>query len=178
MQTFPSKKTSAIKNSFSAIETKSENASVYLFKLAENLELYPFRLNSRDKVIYHLAGVYASNFINAVLYQSQKLSEMLNLKKYNFNDIFAPLFFSTILNIKKSGPVMALSGPVERGDPVTVRKHISAIKQSGEIKSDILLSYLSLSLILIQTAKEKSGTLNKGQVEIKQILEKELHKIR
>jgi predicted short-subunit dehydrogenase-like oxidoreductase (DUF2520 family) len=174
MQTFPSKKTSAIKNSFSAIETKSENASVYLFKLAENLELYPFRLNSRDKVIYHLAGVYASNFINAVLYQSQKLSEMLNLKKYNFNDIFAPLFFSTILNIKKSGPVMALSGPVERGDPVTVRKHISAIKQSGEIKSDILLSYLSLSLLLIHAAEEKTGTLNMGQVEIKKILKKEL----
>jgi predicted short-subunit dehydrogenase-like oxidoreductase (DUF2520 family) len=174
MQTFPSLKTRDIKNSFSAVETTSDIASGYLFKLAKNLKLNPFRINSADKVIYHLAGVYASNFINAVLYQSQKLSCMLNLKDYSFNDIFAPLFLSTIRNINKSGPVQALSGPVERGDPETVKKHIKALQELTDKNPDMLLSYLSLSMLLLQTAEEKSGSLNTGQLEIKQILDKEL----
>jgi predicted short-subunit dehydrogenase-like oxidoreductase (DUF2520 family) len=174
MQTFPSKKTRDIKNSFSAVESVSDTACNYLFKLSKDLKLNPFRINSADKVIYHLAGVYASNFINAVIYQSRKLAGMLNLEDYSFNDIFAPLFLSTIRNIKKSGPVQALSGPVERGDPDTIKKHINALKKSADRNRDILLSYLSLSLILVQAAEEKSGSLNKGQTEIKQLLEKEL----
>ncbi len=174
MQTFPSKKTVEIKNSFSAVETSSDAARDYLFKLAKDMELNPFRLNSSDKVIYHLAGVYASNFINAVLYQSQKLFDMLNLENYSFNDVFAPLFLSTIKNIQKSGPVNALSGPIERGDPETIKKHIKALKKSTCKNPDVLISYLSLSLLLVQAAEEKSGSLNKGQAEIKQLLEQEL----
>ena len=170
MHTFPLKKTRQIKNSFSAVETNSESAYEYLFKLARDMKLNPFRLNSTDKVIYHLAGVFASNFINAVLYQSKKLAGMLNLNDYSFNDVFDPLFLSTIQNIKKTGPVNALSGPVERGDSETIKKHIKALQGYPEI----LHSYLSLSLILIETAKERSGSLNPGQLEIKQILEKEL----
>jgi len=174
MQTFPSRKTRDIKNSFSAVETVSDSAYEYLFKLAKDLELNPFRLNSSDKVIYHLAGIYASNFINAVLYQSSKLSGKLNLENNSFNDIFAPLFLSTIRNIKKSGPANALSGPVERGDPDTIKKHINALKESVDKNPNVLQSYLSLSLLLIQAAEEKSVSLNKGQIEIKQLLEQEL----
>jgi len=177
MQTFPSKKTRNIKNSFSSIETASDNASDYLFGLAKDLILNPFRLNSADKVNYRLAGVYASNFINAVLFQSQKLADILNIKDHSYNDIFAPLLLSTVKNIIKSGPVQALSGPIERGDPDTIRKHIKSLKQSSGKNTDALLSYISLSLILIKAAAEKSGCLNKGQVEIKEILEKSLSEL-
>ena len=174
MQTFPSKKTREIKNSFSSVETNSDIVSGYLFTLANDLGLNPFRLKSADKVNYHLAGVYASNFINAVLFQSQKFVESLNLKDYSFNDIFAPLFLSAVSNIKKSGPVQALSGPIERGDPATIKKHIKSLKKSAGKNRELLLSYISLSLLLIKAAGEKSGTLNKGQIEIKHILEKTL----
>jgi len=174
MQTFPSKKTKNIKHSFSAIETDTDTAGDYLFKLAAKLELNPFRLHSSEKVIYHVAGVYASNFINAVLYQSKVFAEKLNLKNGSFNDVFAPLFLSTIRNIINSGPAHALSGPVERGDSDTIKKHIKALKETSDKNQDILLSYLSLSLLLVKAADEKSGFLNEGQTEIKHLLEKEL----
>jgi predicted short-subunit dehydrogenase-like oxidoreductase (DUF2520 family) len=177
LQTFPSRKRRRIKNCYSAIETESEEAFAYLLKLSTRLQLNPFRINSVDKIIYHLAGVYASNFINSVLFQSRKLFELLNLREYSFNDLFAPLFISTIKNIAESGPAEALSGPVERGDYETVINHIREIRKLSCKNMDILQSYLSLSLWLINAAEEKSGSLNSGQVEIKKLLTGELNKV-
>jgi len=174
MQTFPSRRRINIKNSYAAVETKSIEISEYLFILARDLELKPFRIESQYKTIYHLAGVYSSNFLNAVLFQSQRLFDQLKLKRYSFNDILAPLYNSTIRNIKLSSPAKALSGPIERGDLDTVKKHIRELKRLPGIKEDILNSYLVLSLSLIDATKIKYGKLNSSQLKIKELLLKEL----
>ena len=177
MQTFPSRRRRNIKNSFAAIETFSNEASDYLFKLSLDLKLNPFLINSGNKAIYHLAAVFASNFINAVLFQSQQLFELLGLRGFSFNDIFAPLYSSTLKNIKITSPARALSGPIERGDLETIKKHISEIKRISGVKPDILSLYISLSLSLIDVTAIKSGKLNTRHIEIKNFLKKELSKI-
>jgi len=178
MQTFPSRRRRVIRNSFSAIESLSSEASDYLFKLSKDLKLNPFLIDSGNKVIYHLAAVFASNFINAVLFQSQQLFEILGLKEYSFNDIFAPLYYSTIKNIKITSPAGALSGPIERGDLETIKKHIREIKRNSGIKRDILSSYVSLSLSLVDASAVKSGKLFDRQMEIKNFLKNEWSKIK
>ena len=178
MQTFPSRRRRDIRNSFSAIETHSKAASEYLFKLSNDLKLNPFCIETRNKVIYHLAGVYASNFINAVLFQSQQLFNLLEIKKYTFSDIFTPLYSATIKNIKLSGPAKALSGPIERGDVNTIKKHIFEIKRISDKQPDILISYLSLSLLLVKASELKSGKLQGRHMEIIEILKKELKEIK
>ncbi|MDR3609951.1 MAG: DUF2520 domain-containing protein [Ignavibacteriaceae bacterium] len=178
MQTFPSRKKRSITNSFSAIETISNEANDYLFKLSKNLKLNPFRLKSGNKVLYHLAGVYASNFINASLFQSQQLFEMSGIKEYSFNDIFAPIFLSTAHNIKKNSPAKALSGPVERGDLDTIKKHIREIKRLHVKMPDLLYSYLSSSLLLIDASLVKFGKLTESHHEIKKMLLKELSELK
>jgi predicted short-subunit dehydrogenase-like oxidoreductase (DUF2520 family) len=176
MQTFPSKKRLDIKNSFSAIETLSIEANDYLFKLAKGLKLKPFRLDSENKVIYHLAGVYASNFLNAILFQSQKLFELLDLKEYSFYDVFSPILFSTIKNITETSPAIALSGPVERGDIDTINKHIKEIRRISKKKPELLFSYLSLSLLLVEASMVKHGKLTGDRPALKELLRKELGK--
>jgi predicted short-subunit dehydrogenase-like oxidoreductase (DUF2520 family) len=177
MQTFPLRRRRNIKNSFACIETISVEASEYLFRFSRDLKLNPFQLDSRSKVIYHLAGVFASNFINAVLYQSQQLYESLGLKEYTFNDIFAPIYFSTIKNIKQTSPARALSGPIERGDLDTIKKHIREIKRFSGDNQVILSTYISLSLLLIDASTVKSGKFNSSHREIKELLLKELNNI-
>lgn len=174
MQTFPSRRRRNIKNSFAAIETKFDEASEYLFKLARDLKLKPFLIEPQYKAIYHLAGVFASNFLNAVLFHSQQLFNLLGLKQYSFNDILAPLYDSTIRNIKLTSPATALSGPIDRGDLDTVKQHIRELKRLSGNKGDILNSYLALSLTLIDVVKIKYGILSRGQMEIKKILLREL----
>src|ERR1035437_7774015 len=178
LQTFPSRRRRNISNSFSAIETLSSEASDYLFKLSKDLKLNPFHIDSGNKVIYHLAAEFASNFINGVLFQSQQLFEILRLKEYSFNDIFAPLYSSTIKNIKLTNPSRALSGPIERGDLETIKKHIREIKRISDKKPDILLSYLSLSLSLIDASIVKSGKLHSSHTKIRELLVNELSKFK
>jgi len=172
MQTFPSRRKRNIKNSFAAIETFSNEASDYLFKFSKDLKLNPFLINSGNKAIYHLAAVFASNFINAVLFQSQQLFELLGLKGISFNDIFEPLYSSTLKNIKITSPARALSGPIERGDLETIKKHISEIKRISGVNPDILSSYVSLSLSLIDATAIKSGKLSRRHIEINDFLKK------
>jgi predicted short-subunit dehydrogenase-like oxidoreductase (DUF2520 family) len=173
MQTFPSRRKRNIKNSFAAIETFSNEASDYLFKFSKDLKLNPFLINSGNKVIYHLAAIFASNFINAVLFQSQQLFELLGLRGFSFNDIFAPLYSSTLKNIKITSPARALSGPIERGDLETIKNHISEIKRISGVKPDILTSYVSLSLSLIEATAIKTGKLSTRHIEINNFLKKE-----
>jgi predicted short-subunit dehydrogenase-like oxidoreductase (DUF2520 family) len=178
MQTFPSRRKQNIKDSFAAIETYSNDSYKYLLNLSKDLKLKPFRIDSRDKVIYHIAAVFASNFINAVLLNSQELFNLLGIREYSFNEIFGPLYVSTIKNIKSAGPAMALSGPVERGDLGTIKQHIREIKRLHYKKPELLSAYLLLSLSLIEAAVVKSGNLSEIQNEIKILLRNELKNLR
>jgi predicted short-subunit dehydrogenase-like oxidoreductase (DUF2520 family) len=174
MQTFPSQKRKDLKNFFSAIETNSNDVYNYLFNISKDLRLFPYRLTSKNKAIYHLAGVYASNFINALLFQSQQLFELLDINEYSFKEILFPIVLSTIKNIRNSSPAEALSGPIERGDLSTIKLHINAIKRISKNNRELLQSYLSLSLILLETCVVKFGSLSRQQSQIKILLIKEL----
>jgi predicted short-subunit dehydrogenase-like oxidoreductase (DUF2520 family) len=178
MQTFPSRRKRNIKNSFAAIETKSNEAYKYLIKLSEELQLNPFRIDSEKKAIYHIAAVFASNFINAVLLNSKKLFDELKLKEYSFNEIFSPLYSATVKNIRTSGPVEALSGPVERGDLATIKKHIRELNKFSINYPEFLSTYLSLSLTLTEATSMKSTKLKDSQKEIMVFLRNELNKLK
>jgi predicted short-subunit dehydrogenase-like oxidoreductase (DUF2520 family) len=177
MQTFPSRRKRNIKNSFAAIETYSNDAYRYLFQLSRDLQLNPFRIDSENKVIYHIAAVFASNFINAVLLNSQQLFDKLELKEYSFNEIFSPLYSSTIKNIRLSSPAEALSGPVERGDLVTIENHVRELTKLSLNHPEFLSNYLLLSLTLTEATSMKSAKLNDSQKEIVVFLRNELNKL-
>jgi predicted short-subunit dehydrogenase-like oxidoreductase (DUF2520 family) len=171
MQTFPSLKLTEIKNSFAAIETKNKSAEKFLFALADNLKLNAFKMNEESKVYYHLAGVFASNFLNANLYASEELLQKTGLNKKDYFNLFEPIVYQTITNIKNNGVDSSLSGPVERGDYQTVKKHLGAIKKlKGKSRFLFLQSYVSQSLILLEVIKMKNGELSSNHKKLKKVL--------
>ena len=177
MQTFPSRRKRNIKNSFAAIETNSNDAYKYLIQLSEDLQLNPFRIDSEKKVIYHIAAVFASNFINAILLNSQQLFDKLELKEYSFNEIFSPLYSATIKNIRITSPAEALSGPIERGDLATIKKHVRELNKLSLNNPEFLSTYLLLSLTLTEATSMKSVKLNDSRKEIIAFLRNELNKL-
>ncbi len=178
MQTFPSLKKSEIKNSFTAIETKNKSAEKFLFALANNLKLNAFKMNEASKVYYHLAGVFASNFLNANLYSSEELLQKTGLNKKDYFNLFEPIVYQTLTNIKNNGVDNSLSGPVERGDYLTVKKHLGAIKKlKGKSRFLFLQSYVSQSLILLELIKMKNRGLSSNHKKLKKILGDELKNI-
>ena len=172
MQTFPTKQVVNLKNSYAAIETSNKNAQKYLLDLASKLKLKTIIIPTKQKVYYHLAGVFASNFLAGNLFASEKLFSKNKKKEIKFFDVAKLIVYSTLKNIEREGATKALSGPVERGDFETVKKHISALKKifRNKISKSLYLSYLSQSLALLEVSKEENGMLSKNQKRMRKLL--------
>ena len=167
MQTFPSSKVVDIAGCTVAIEAEEKVVKDFLNKLAFDLRLKPFLLKSDNKVYYHLAGVFASNFLVGNLFSSEKIFQITEAEKIDFFSVINSTVNSTLSNIRGVGPAKALSGPVERGDFETIEKHLKALKKKNKL---LYRSYIIQSLNLLEVVKEKNGKLNEGQKEIKSLL--------
>lgn len=182
MQTFPSKKIVNIKNVNSAIETNDDSMYKFLLQLCSDLQLIPFRIDSKDKTYYHLAGVFASNFLAGNLLNAQKLLSLNNIDEQKYFKILSSTIQSTLQNIKTVGPAKALSGPVDRGDIKTIQKHIYSLKRKSKKSNSsyfsmLLNNYIVQSLNLINLVEEKHGELNQSHQDIKKLLVRELSKV-
>ncbi|WP_024834279.1 Rossmann-like and DUF2520 domain-containing protein [Ruminiclostridium josui] len=119
-------------------------------------------IDSSQKIIYHAAAVFASNQAIALAGQGIDL-----LKKCGFtrDEAIKSILFlmgNAIENIKKQGLEEALTGPVERNDIMTVRKHLQAL---SEEEKNI---YISLSSKLVKIAKIKNP--EKDYIELENLL--------
>ena len=182
MQTFPSKKIVNIKIVNSAIETNDDSTYKFLLQLCNDLQLIPIRIDSKNKTYYHLAGVFASNFLASNLFNAQKLLSLNNIDEQKYFKVLSSTIQSTLQNIKTVGTAKALSGPVDRGDIKTIQKHIYSLKKKskntkGNYFSLLLKNYVVQSLNLINLVEEKHGELNQSHQDIKKLLVQELSKI-
>jgi predicted short-subunit dehydrogenase-like oxidoreductase (DUF2520 family) len=167
MQTFPDKKIFNLKNSYVAIETKNKKAESFLFTLAKRLNLHPFKISSQNKIYYHLAGVYSSNFLVANQYYVKKLFDRTN-SGVDYNRVFHPISEMTLKNVKEKDVQNAVSGPVARGDIITVKKHLKILKNDNILRSN----YISQSLTLLELLRKRDKKLSASQKELKNYLQK------
>lgn len=182
MQTFPSKKIVSIKKCFAAVECDNQKTEKYLFDITKSIGLKPFRIFSAQKSLYHLSGVFASNFLTGNFYAAGKIYSPI-AKNIKLNELLGPIAENTLKNILTEGTVAALSGPVERGDITTVKNHLEDLKSKWFNFSDrglaklILASYLVQSLMLLKVIEEKSGKLSAEQKKLEKIFRLEIKKI-
>ena len=92
-------------------------------ELARTLGLRPFELADDQRLGYHAAAVVASNHLVALLGQVERLANACGLPF----EAFAPLVQSSVVNAFGIGPALALTGPVSRGDLVTVEQHLATL---------------------------------------------------
>jgi len=85
--------------------------------------------DSKARLNYHLAAVFANNFTNAMLIAVEKLSHSHQL---DFN-LFRPLIKRTIEKIELLKPTEAQTGPAVRNDLITINKHLALLKDTPEL---------------------------------------------
>lgn len=159
MQSFPSKNFVELRGAFAAVESDSPEAQKKLFKIAEKLEMRPFLIGSEDKIFYHIAGVFASNFLIANLYHAQQAFNKSRIEGVDFFSVIKPIVKSTLENADRDGVIRALSGPVERNDVEIIKNHLAVLKKASEENGDmgnIYLNYICQSLSLLEITKIKS----------------------
>lgn len=122
-------------------------------------------IQAEQKVRYHAAAVMASNQMAALMNRSLKLLKSCGFTEQEGLTALTPLVRQNIENILQSGPEDALTGPVERNDAGTVKKHLQAL--SGEEKE----VYIPLCRELVRIAGSKHKSRNYDHME--RILEEE-----
>ena len=92
-------------------------------ELARTLGMHPFELADEQRLQYHAAAVVASNHLVALLGQVERVATTCGVPF----EAFAPLVQSSVVNAFGIGPALALTGPVARGDLVTVERHLATL---------------------------------------------------
>jgi predicted short-subunit dehydrogenase-like oxidoreductase (DUF2520 family) len=88
---------------------------------------YIFRIKPEHKVFYHAMGSFASPLLVSLMEIAQRVGYAGGLK--HPERILQRILLSTINNLVAHGPDAAFSGPINRGDVDTVRKHLAAMKK-------------------------------------------------
>lgn len=99
-------------------------ASAVLQQLGADMGLRTLRIASADKPGYHVMAVMASNYLVTLMDAALALGEQVGMEHEVAWRALTPLVQATLDNIDELGTAGALTGPVERGDEQTVRRHL------------------------------------------------------
>ena len=107
-------------------------------------------IDPSSKTRYHLAAVYASNLVCGLIGEASRLLQECGFGEEDALKALSPLIAGNVEHALAVGPVQALTGPVERGDVITLEKHLSVCDSEEDRQL-----YLLLSEKLLRLAKEK-----------------------
>lgn len=129
----------------------------------ESIALRTKIIEADQKTNYHLACSIASNLVCGLYEMSKKHLLDAGFEADEAMEAIGPLARANLENILNNGPALALSGPVERNDVQTIKKHLNLL--TDEKENNI---YKNLSLVLTNLAKEKHP--EKDYLGVSQIL--------
>ena len=87
-------------------------------------------VSTEQRMILHLAAVFASNFSNHLYHLSSQLLEEHQLKF----DLLRPLILETAQKVQSALPIEVQTGPAVRNDQKTMEKHLDLLKNSPELQ--------------------------------------------
>ena len=122
-------------------------------------------IHREDKPSYHAAAVFASNLMVGLMEEAVQLLMQCGFERKEAMAALKPLAVSNLENIFEAGTRDALTGPVERHDLQTVKKHLKVL---GEDKKD---TYISLTREIIKIAEDRHPEIS--YADMKQVLEEE-----
>jgi predicted short-subunit dehydrogenase-like oxidoreductase (DUF2520 family) len=106
-----------------AIAGSTQRALALARHLALALKLRPVQLGEEDRPAYHAAASIASNFLITLEAAAERVGATVGLQR----EQLVPLVRATVENWARLGPERALTGPVARGDELTVARQRAAV---------------------------------------------------
>lgn len=136
-------------NTFFALEGDATAVSA-IKSLFENLGNTVCRIDKSKKSLYHTAASVLSNELVALLDMGYSLLEECGLSRDEAVKATQNLVSGNVKSVLDNGCVNALTGPVERNDLQTVKKHVDSLE--GEDRQ----IYILLAKRLVKLAKAKN----------------------
>jgi predicted short-subunit dehydrogenase-like oxidoreductase (DUF2520 family) len=152
MQTFPHKKITSFNGVWCAIEGDKAALAVCR-QLARKLHAHAFVISKEVKVLYHIAGVFASNYVVTLMSVIQDLAVQSGIPEKNIWKIFRPIIEQAVRNTVQRSPAEALTGPIIRGDTETIVQHLTAL--SSGAAAHLAPLYSALGIEAVRLAKKQ-----------------------
>ena len=108
-------------------DMRTSPAATLGFALATALRSRPFLLPDNKRSLYHAAATFACNYLVTLEHHALQLFLKAGLPAEEPLDLFLPLVRATLDNLSARGTVDALTGPLSRGDSLTVANHLTAL---------------------------------------------------
>jgi predicted short-subunit dehydrogenase-like oxidoreductase (DUF2520 family) len=133
LQTFTrSRGAEQLDGAWAAVSGETADALAAGFGLAETLGLRAFELDDRSRDVYHAGAVIASNYLVTLYRAASRLLADAGAPP----EALVPLMQRTIEN------GFELTGPIQRGDRETIRRHVLAL---AENRPELLEMYEALA---------------------------------
>jgi predicted short-subunit dehydrogenase-like oxidoreductase (DUF2520 family) len=149
-----------------AVDASTPALTRRLRSLARSIGARPKHVGDRDRVMYHAAAVFASNFLDVVVWEAVQILRATGWTESESTESLMPLVEGAVANIRRRGPVRALTGPLRRGDAETILRHLEALRNlkaptrrptaadlPGERRGEEGL-YRMLALVALEIAQE------------------------
>lgn len=133
----------------------TEKAMMLAVQLVDRLQGKLLLIPTGRKVLYHIAGVFAANYLTALINIVLQIMEDIGENPEDTYQAFLPLMVNVLQNIEEFGVEAALTGPIARGDQKTIEEHLKALQQ---FKPEILQAYEILGQEAIEIAA-RSGKI-------------------
>ena len=110
-----------------------------------------FNVASQDKLLYHAAAVFATNFLPVLQSTAEDLWQSTGMPADLISHLRATLLRNCVANITALGPQGALTGPAARGDTAAIARQGAAVAawdaQTGA-------AYEALSALALRMARK------------------------
>jgi predicted short-subunit dehydrogenase-like oxidoreductase (DUF2520 family) len=143
-----------------ALEAKEPLLST-LKELTQLLDGNWVELRPGDKVLYHIAAVFACNYLVTLVKLALDLWSNFGVSSKEATRALLPLLKGTLNNVDNIGLPDCLTGPIARGDLGTIEKHLSALMDRMPA---LLTIYRELGLHTVPIALAR-GKVNEQKVE-------------
>ena len=128
-------------------------------KMLEDLGNPVISIKARDKVRYHCAAAIASNHVVGLVQESLDLLGQCGFSDEDGLAALRPILLGNMQHIVDTGTTASLTGPVERVDTGTVKKHLDCLNENQKHL------YILLSEILTRIGRRKNPSRNYEEME-------------
>jgi len=161
----PASAPAAFQSAYAAVEGDARAAEVAT-RLARVVGLTPFPIAAESKALYHATAALLANSTVALAGLAERLARDAGLPEEIVSRIYLPLLRGTVENLERLGPAQALTGPVRRGDLLTIERHLAALEPADRAL------YRALGRVILALARE-AGLEAEAAARVEALLVKE-----
>ncbi len=117
-----------------------------------------FDVASTDKVLYHAAAVFATNFLPVLESLAESAWQATGVPASLIPSLRASLMSNAVANIQRLGPAAALTGPAARGDLAAIARQAQVVTAWDPQAGAAYAALSALALRMANTTKDTTAT--------------------